>query len=556
MKLFKRILSLALALLLLLGTCQNVFAEAPGTQAQRTSYPTIYLAGGWHELKDSATGESVFSPESSLHQDTSIQDTIINIALTQNYDALGVALAEMFTSSFTNIAMNCDGESINKDVTYDFKFYLNPGLLEQLNGQNIEDIADPNLKLIKENLGTLKSDGSLYLNPTPGDDQQVLYFQDNEGYFSFDWRQDPVQNAEILHTWIKEAIITPGYSDKVNLVFVSGSGPIGLAYLNEYKTEYLNAIAFNESLHNGSSLWGGIAARQFGLSADAVGNTGPMYDFALDSLLTPPVRGVVRVLYEIGLIDIMMKGINYASTDAFNSLYEDALIPMWFHMPFYWSVVPHSMYEQAKRALFPTDAEYAAHAKLFEKTDYYQNEVLANSDHLLREAAKVIKVGINCGYGFPVSPFTKISYVSSDEIVDTAYASSGATCAPPNRPFSAFFYKQAVPGDVNYISPDRIVDASTCVLPEYTWFNKDMPHMPDLRVDGWVEWFVNAPRGKDSVRGNPDYPQWMKWNAWGDFAPLEYTDTLWAKIWDTLLAALTWITDGWRGIVRKALFWM
>ncbi|MCL2107231.1 MAG: hypothetical protein FWH26_09300 [Oscillospiraceae bacterium] len=552
MKLTKRILCIVLAATLLCGVGTVAMAsETENAQEDRTNYPTIYLAGGWHALyTDYGTKEkrkAYFDTSDSMTTDKETRDAIFEAIGNLDFDALGKGLSRMFTKAYEDVAMDCDGESINPDLECPVRIYFDPGTLDYLATLPtvvLEDVLGLDPTLLKQ-----FPDGTRYYGADVG-----VYFKDNEGYFSFDWRLDPRENAALLHTWIETTFIDEDVSDKVNLAFVSGSGPIGLSYLYEYGTEYLNAITFNESFHNGSSLWGGIATRQFALGADALGNTGPMYCWSMQDTIKPLITPI-RVLYEVGLIDVAAKVLNFAASDAFNKLYEEALIPMWFHMPFYWALVPHSIYEQAKRALFPDHSSYAQHANLFEKTDFYHNYIMADSDNILAEAAEEIKVGINCGYGFPLSPYSATSYVSSDELLDTQYASSGATCAPPNRPFSVF-YKQVNPGDVNYVSPDRYIDASTCVLPDYTWFNKDMPHLPDLRLDGWVEWFANAPKGKDSVHDNDDYPQWMKFVAYGVFEPLDHTDTVWNKISDTLLAAAMWILGIWRKILLLPLFWM
>ena len=170
-----------------------------------------------------------------------------------------------------------------------------------------------------------------------------------------------------------------------------------------------------------------------------------------------------------------------------------------------------------------------------------------------------LKIGVSCGYGFPLSPYSATAYLSSDELVDTANASFGATCAPPNRPFGAF-YKQAkaVPGggSYRYVSPDRMIDASTCVLPDYTWFNKDQPHYTELRMDDWVEWFTNAPRGEDSVHASARHPQWKHFVRFFVFEPTNCNDSVWSKIMDTLLAAIIWVMDIWRRLLLLPLFWM
>jgi len=394
MKTTKSLVSVLLALLLLAcGTIQTAFAGEAAAPAERTEYPTIWLAGGFHELyTDYGTPEqkAYFDTSDSMVTDTETMGMVLAAATALDFNALGTALGRMFTKAYEGVAMNCDGVSVNPDIECSVTFYLPPGALEILAVTPDEYLDEESLG-IKAAIRAREEDGCLYLTLTPDTPESTLYFRSNEGYYSFDWRLDPVYNAGLLNTWIKETFIDTDISEKVNLAFVSGSGPIGLAYLGEYGSQYLNAVTFNEGLHNGSVLWGGIATKQFGLSAAALGNTGPMYNFGLQDKLTPGIRGIVRVFYEIGVLDTAARVFNFAASDAFDRMYEEALIPMWFHMPFYWALVPHSMYEQAKRALFPTHTEYAAHARLFEKTDYYHNNILARSREIIAAAAQEIK---------------------------------------------------------------------------------------------------------------------------------------------------------------------
>lgn len=63
----------------------------------------------------------------------------------------------------------------------------------------------------------------------------------------------------------------------------------------------------------------------------------------------------------------------------------------------------------------------------------------------------------------------------SDGTVDTMYASAGATVALRGETLGDG-YKQKVDCGHNHLSPDGRIDASTCILPENTWFIKGMLH--------------------------------------------------------------------------------
>ena len=612
MKLTKRILCLALGVLFAFTVAQVAFVGAAATEPDRTTYPTVYVAGGWHELINTETGVTAFDPNDALLTDKDTMDMIMAAVTTLDMDKLADALIQMFNKPYSACAMGCDGESLYP-VDGTLKLYL-PEHIDDFIAWLIAIAGDPDdflagllfLPGVDPKMGTLEGllaiDEALaglaalgLIPPTslieilamskdlfktfPDDYRherhrgklfydvagigEGVWFKDGDAYYSNDWRLSPQKNAELLKEFIDDLVLpfTEGGVEegKVNIAFVSGSGPLGLCFLAEQDLTNINGVTFNMPFSNGSSMFGGIATRQFGFSAAALGNTGPMYCWGLNETVGPLVP-VIRTLYEAGAVDLLIKLLNNMASDAYHRLYEQALIATWFHMPFYWALIPAEYYTQAKFALFPSHAELQAHAGLFAKTDAYF-EIQKKSTQIMQAAAEKIKIGIFVGYGWPLSPYSQLSNESSDELVDAKYASFGAICAEPNNPFMPW-YKQAQavegvgPAGYSYVSPDRMVDASTCALPDYTWFSKDYPHMPDIRVDEWVDWFLNAPAGYDSVHASKTYPQWMQFVSYGVHKPYDFQATIWSNIFDVLLAAVLWIAKIWRWFLMAPLFWL
>ena len=80
------------------------------------------------------------------------------------------------------------------------------------------------------------------------------------------------------------------------------------------------------------------------------------------------------------------------------------------------------------------------------------------------------------GYDMQRTPIVPSYMNDSDGTVDTKYASIGATVALLGEELPEDYVQAVDFGGTNYISPDNHIDASTCVLPESTWFVKDMLH--------------------------------------------------------------------------------
>ena len=89
-----------------------------------------------------------------------------------------------------------------------------------------------------------------------------------------------------------------------------------------------------------------------------------------------------------------------------------------------------------------------------------------------------------------------------DGIVDVKYASFGATAAD----FGSTL--ENVTADAKYISPDKTVDASTCLFPEQTWFVKNLKHAEETdTIDVMMRKFMRYD-GQGTVETFEDYPRY------------------------------------------------
>ena len=108
---------------------------------------------------------------------------------------------------------------------------------------------------------------------------------------------------------------------------------------------------------------------------------------------------------------------------------------------------------------------------------------------------------IVCGYGISVIPVTTETESQCDFLIDTKYASLGATTAP--------FDGTLEDGDPAYTSPDNMVDASTCAFPDITWFVKYQDHNNFCEpYQQFVLWLVRFD-GQPTITSNEAYPQYL-----------------------------------------------
>ena len=183
------------------------------------------------------------------------------------------------------------------------------------------------------------------------------------------------------------------------------------------------------------------------------------------------------------------------------------LYPLFGQMPGIWAFVADKDYEAAKKAVLdPT-----IHAALIRRIDRYHYKVQQRAKKILDAALKsgcFVTVLANYGkYGIPV---TSSKLCSNDYLIDTSLSSGGAVCADIGTTLPEG-YRQKVKDGHDHISPDRRIDASCCMYPEYTWFTRNMGHLDfpfGSQGSEFLMWLVLADQ-QPTVWTNERYPQFM-----------------------------------------------
>lgn len=157
-------------------------------------------------------------------------------------------------------------------------------------------------------------------------------------------------------------------------------------------------------------------------------------------------------------------------------------------------------------------------ADFIAKIDNYHEKVQKQiPEMLLKLKATGMSVGIVCKYGFQMPPIVAGQDAQSDNLITVSSQSIGATEAKQGTVFSDKYLADAkTKGTDKYISPDRVIDASTGLLPENTWFVKDVWHqiMP-VGIDPLLVTIARSPK-EMTVWDNPEFPQYLLYSAESD----------------------------------------
>ena len=379
-------------------------------------------------------------------------------------------------------------------------------------------------ELLMEWITPLYEDVKLDKNgePAPGDHVQDSYYKTNYNYnyggyliteyrFVYDWRLDPVANADLLNAYIENLKRTTGYS-KVNLVGRCEGSTIVMAYLAKYGHDSVKRLFFLMPAYNGLSLVSQMFSGHVKFDSYAISK---WLDAPDASQLEIPESELIEFLTAVVDMSAAMYGVDVTNSvimpvyeKVIKDILPDILLESYATMPGMWAMVSDRDYEDAKAFLFTGhEAEYAI---LIDKIDYYRENVKYKTEDILNACLNDgIEIGNITKYGYPAGPIFEESRLLSDGGSPVVDVSFGATAANLGETLTdRYIASREELGLGKYISPDKLIDASTCFLPDTTWFlgNCAHPYTPDWADDHMARFFQTDGMTVDTFE---DAPQFM-----------------------------------------------
>lgn len=331
--------------------------------------------------------------------------------------------------------------------------------------------------------------------------------------FRYDWRLDPCEIAKQLDEFIDYVLEASG-SDKVVLEAHSLGGVITNAYSALYGNSKVKTYIFNTTAVYGETYTGELLTGQICLEPDALVQylDGVMDYNEKEKLLD----GIFKLLNDFGIMDFACKLGNSLLENIFERTAKEILLPMFGGWLSVWAMVPNEMFEAAENYAFNYiyKDDTTDRSGLRAKINNFNERVRAHKTETLNTINEECNLYVisRCGYA---SIFLTPSYNNlSDTVIDTKFSSFGATCAQYGSAFSDEY-----PSGRNgkYISPDKTVDASTCLFPNQTWFVRGLLHAEE-GVDDMAEMFKTLAYhdGQATVETFEQYPQFLQYNKASD----------------------------------------
>ena len=321
--------------------------------------------------------------------------------------------------------------------------------------------------------------------------------EDHLYYFAYNSFGNNYDTVAELYDFIQMVKEETGH-DKVNIVPISMGGSLANALLDYYPDvmDDLNKVVYIVPALNGSTIVGDLYTKNF-----AFFDTEFLYNGFLEALMDEEDARMIEVIARI-LPDQVLSNVLHNVADC---LVEDVAA----NITSLWGLCPKEYYPEASAALLADKPE------IKKQTDmYYQAQVdsLENIQTLVDKGVEVFNI---VDYDFPLYLIgNSWNDDNGDGVIHLSSTAMGVHSALVGETLGED-YQQANTSvncsdkSHNHISPDGVVDASTGLLPDHTFYFDGQPHEQTARNDAIISLATRLLSTDDikDVYSSEDYPQ-------------------------------------------------
>lgn len=353
------------------------------------------------------------------------------------------------------------------------------------------------------------SDGS-YIVPSPAPKKKTSNFYLSDYVFNYDSRLDPWEVAEQMDDYIDQVLKATG-KNKVQIVSRCLGGNYAAAYLTRYGADKVDTCIFYVASTKGTVVCSESFSGSFRFDADLI-NDYVENNVGDDSDIAGLIKSMVSMTYSLSALHIGASAVESVYKQIANQLVPELLLASYATMPAYWSMVDDENFEKAKRFIFGD--KISQYSGLIDKIDnYHYNVMNVFEETLLQLQNEGLKIGIIGKYNIALPPVFQSSEEQADGTIELDYQTFGATAANIGKTLSrSYLNSLRGTGAMEYVSADLVVDASTCVLPDCTWFIKNSEHTDFNSAINKLIYAIIGSKKQFTVRSNKNYPQFMSYD--------------------------------------------
>ena len=359
-------------------------------------------------------------------------------------------------------------------------------------------------------------------NNIPLQDFSEMAGEDHLYYFAYNSFGNNYDTVAELYDYIQMVKAETGHN-KVNIVPISMGGSLANGLLEYYPQvmDDLNKVVYIVPALNGSSIVGDLYTKNF-----AFFDTDFLYNGFLEALMDEEDARMIEVIARI-LPDEVLTSVLRNVADC---LVEDVAA----NVTSLWGLCPKEYYPEASAALLGSKPE------IRRQTDMYYQAQLNSHKNIQALIDKGVEVFNIVDYDVPLYLIgNSWNNDNADGVIHLSSTAMGVHSALAGETLGAD-YQQAntsincADPTHNHISPDNVVDASTGLLPDHTFYFDGQSHEQTARNDAIISLATRLLATNDikDVYSTPDYPQF---NAKRDPRALKNTYIPQAKAVDVSL---------------------
>lgn len=348
---------------------------------------------------------------------------------------------------------------------------------------------------------------------------------DHVYFFTYDWTGNPVQIVKDLDKFIDEVKKQSGH-DKVSINAESMGGAITSLYIDTYGQSDIENLVMANSAFNGLEMLGQLFTGNVNIDGEA-----------LTYLLIQEILGNAEYAELVPYLPLLEQIVPVVNELMQNEtvkamIYDRIFRPVFGYMPSFWCLIPSYSFDAAKDYMFGENTGTFVESRNYAGSNLLQivNKVRSASmstdsmvDRLIngysvmgfQVIAPINSYANVTNYNKFIAPVTYSANWNSDGVIEVYNASGWATAADMGYTLGEGYIQSQLKDVANYVSPDNVIDASTCQAPDNTWFIKNLGHINYDANDGTADFYVWLLTATEeyTINTNPEYPQFMYYDT-------------------------------------------
>lgn len=302
--------------------------------------------------------------------------------------------------------------------------------------------------------------------------------------------------------------------EKVNIIGRCLGGNIVSAYLQQDPSaaDKVDKVVFFIPSTEGIGLIGSLFSGEIDIDAKSLDTFFDQFskyeNIIEDSVLAEFITVMLSILEQVYVLDVGTMMLQMIVDSVKENLVPRLVRRTYGSFPSFWAMVPDENLEDAIAFVYNTPELQEEYAGTIALARSFNENVADNARENILSLQDQIDISVVTKYNVPLMPLFDGCTANSDGVAETYYTSFGATAADYGCLLGEEYIAEMTQDRLLYLSADEKVDASTCVLPDKTWFIKNSyhDHFPDS-IDMLLNTILTTP--DMTVFTNEAYPQFI-----------------------------------------------